>query len=115
MDKDELGKLRAKNESFEAAVKKAEERAAHFEKVLSEAQKQLVAQSEGRREAEARVAAALHALQGEISKAQTVRMAPADPPLAARHAEAAPVVKPVAQHVAAHAAAPRPGVSIVKK
>ena len=109
MDKEELGKLRAKNETLEAAVKKAEDRAAHFERMLSEAQKQLVSQSEGRREAEARVASALQALQGEISKAQTVRIPPAEA------APAAQAVKPVAQHTVAHAAAPKPGVSIVRK
>lgn len=101
MDKDELGKLRAKNEALDAALKKAEDRAAHAEKALGEAQKSLASQTEGRKEAEARVAAALQALQGEISKAQTVKV---------------PVSEvPAGKHAVAHAAAPKPAVHFVKK
>ncbi|HLF94931.1 MAG TPA: hypothetical protein VJB14_15800, partial [Planctomycetota bacterium] len=94
--------IRAKNEALEAAHKKAEERAAHAEKGLAEAQRSLASQTEGRREAEARVAAALQALQGEVSKSPTVKT---------------PVVeaKPAEKHAVAHAAAPRPAVNFVKK
>src|ERR1041384_6850790 len=104
MDKDEIGKLRAKNEAFEAAVKKSEEKAAHFERMFSEAQKQLVAQTEGRREAETRVAGALRPLQGEISKPPTVKIPPPDAAVGNRAAEPS-AAKPVVQHAAAHATA----------
>jgi len=102
MERDEIAKLRAKNEALEAALKKAEDRASHAEKSLSEAQRSLSSQTEGRREAEARVAAALHALQGEVSKTATVKV-PAV-------AEA-----PAGKHAVAHATAPKPAVNFVKK
>lgn len=102
MERDDLAKIRAKNEALEAAHKRAEERAAHAEKGLAEAQRSLASQTEGRREAEARVAAALQALQGEVSKSPTVKT---------------PVVeaKPAEKHAVAHAAAPKPAVNFVKK
>ncbi len=102
MEKDDLGKLRAKNEALDAAHKRAEDRATHAEKSLADAQRSLASQTEGRREAESRVAAAVQALQGEVSKAPTARL---------------PVVeaKPAEKHAVAHAAAPRPAVNFVKK
>jgi peptidoglycan hydrolase CwlO-like protein len=80
-------------------LKKAEERAVQAEKSLADAQSQLAEQTAGREESEARVAAALEALQGEgaapaaeapaarpaqkpLSEAVTRPMAPVPPPKA---------------------------------
>jgi hypothetical protein len=106
MEKDDLAKMKARAESSEAALKKSEERAAQAEKSLVEAQRSLASQTEGRREAEARIFGALQALQGEhVSKSATVKMPSAEPPAG----------KPAEKHATAHAAAPRPVINFVKK
>jgi hypothetical protein len=64
MATDENGKLKAKVHETAEALKKAEGRASQAEKALAEAQKALAAQSEGRKDAETRIAAALQSLQG---------------------------------------------------
>jgi predicted ribosome quality control (RQC) complex YloA/Tae2 family protein len=85
MANDENGKLKARVQELAEAVRKAEARAAQAEKSLLEAQKALASQSEGRREAEARIAAALQALQGPSVDAAVTRPVPqaAKPPVTA--------------------------------
>ena len=106
MEKEELSKLKARGDSLEAGLKKSEERAGHAEKALADARRELASQSEGRKDAESRIAGALHALQGEsISKAPTVRVPSADPVPG----------KPAEKHASAHATAPKPTINFVKK
>jgi hypothetical protein len=69
MATDENGKLKTKIQETVEALRKAEARGAQAEKSLAEAQKALAAQSEGRKDAEARIAAALQVLQGSSSAA----------------------------------------------
>lgn len=59
----ETAKLKMRVQELEGTVKKADEKAAHAERSLGEAQKQLAQQSEGRKAAEAKIAAVLKALQ----------------------------------------------------
>ena len=66
-DKEKLKKGLAQQTEF---LKKSEERAVQAEKSLAEAEKKLAEESEGRRSAEARVAAALEALRGEAAAAR---------------------------------------------
>lgn len=106
MATDEIGKLRAKSESLEASIKGAEERAKTAERTLTETIRSLSSQTEGRKDAEARISNALHALQGDgVSKAATVKVPAAEPPAG----------RPVEKHASAHAAAPRPVINFVKK
>jgi hypothetical protein len=106
MEKDELTKLKARADALEAGQKRAEERASHAEKSLAEAQRSLASQTEGRKDAESRVAQALQALQGEhVSRSATVRVPPAEPTPG----------RPAEKHATAHAAAPKPVVNFVKK
>ncbi len=79
---EEKARLKAGLGEMLAKHKTLEEKAAQTEKALAEAQKSLAAQGEARRGAEARVAAALHALQGEAAK--KVPAVPAVPPPAPR-------------------------------
>lgn len=60
---DENGKLKAKGQDLAAGLRKSEERAAYAEKSLAESSKALASEKEARKEAEARIAAAAHALQ----------------------------------------------------
>jgi len=106
MEKDELTKVKARAEALEAGQKKAEERAGQAEKALAEAHRSLASQTEGRKDAESRIAGALQALQGEhVSRTATVRVPSAE----------APAVRPAEKHATAHAAAPKPVINFVKK
>ncbi|HEX7900278.1 MAG TPA: hypothetical protein VF950_21095 [Planctomycetota bacterium] len=60
---DENGKLKAKAQELGAAGRKAEERATFAEKGLAESSKALAAEKDARKDADARIAAAAHALQ----------------------------------------------------
>jgi hypothetical protein len=60
---DENGKLKAKGQELTAGLRKSEERAAYAEKSLAESSKALAAEKEARKDGEARIAAAAHALQ----------------------------------------------------
>ncbi len=77
---DENGKLKAKAQELAALARKLEEKSAHAEKALAEATRSLASQTEGRKDAEARIAAALGALQGEAA----ARKAAASPPAVAK-------------------------------
>jgi hypothetical protein len=116
-------------------LKKAEDRAAQAEKSLADVQNQLVEQTAGREESEARVAAALEALQGEgaapaaeapaarpvqkpLSEAATRPMAPVPPPKAPDErspAAAAPASKPPAPQPPAPQQRPPGRFSFLKK
>ncbi len=104
MATDEVGKLKAKVHEYADVLRKSEARASQFEKSLHEAQAALKAQSDGRKEAESRVAAALQALQG----ASPVDSAVTRPvPSASRPPEAAPK--------AAAPAPARPAPAVIRK
>ena len=60
---DENAKLKARLPALEATQKKFEEKTALLERNLAEAQKSLAAQADARKEADARIASALQALQ----------------------------------------------------
>ena len=60
---DENGKLKAKVQELGAAGRKSEERAVFAEKSLAECSKALATEKDARKDAEARIAAAAHALQ----------------------------------------------------
>ncbi|MBI3857148.1 MAG: hypothetical protein HY293_15795 [Planctomycetes bacterium] len=87
-DKEKLKKgLSQQTEHF----KKAEERAAQAEKSLAEVQEKLVEETQKREEAEARVAAALEALQSDASPVKAA--APAEPAVP----KAVQVQKPISE------------------
>lgn len=60
---DENGKLKAKGQELAGSLRKSEERAAYAEKSLAESSKALAAEKDARKDADARIAAAVHALQ----------------------------------------------------
>ena len=62
---DENGKLKAKAQELAALARRLEEKSGTAEKGLADATKSLASQTEGRKEAEARITGALQALQGE--------------------------------------------------
>lgn len=106
MDKDELTKLRAKVEALEASLKRTEDRAVAAERNLAETTRSLSSQTEARREAEARISAALHTLQSEPAARAASGKTPS--------AEATPG-KPVERHASPPAAPPKPAVNFVRK
>jgi hypothetical protein len=73
---DENNKVKAKAQELASLARKLEEKANAAEKGLADATKSLAAQTEGRKEAEARIAGALQALQGEAPR-KPVAPAPA--------------------------------------
>jgi hypothetical protein len=60
---DENGKIKAKGQELAGSLRKSEERAAYAEKSLAESSKALAAEKDARKDADARIAAAVHALQ----------------------------------------------------
>jgi DNA repair exonuclease SbcCD ATPase subunit len=88
---DENGKLKAKAQELAALARKLEEKSGAAEKGLADATKSLAAQTEGRKDAEARISVALQVLQGE---------GPAKKPSPAgtAHPEAKPAAHPPAPH-----------------
>jgi len=110
-DKDKLKKALSQQTDY---LKKSEERSTQAEKSLAEVQKQLAEETEGREEAEGRVAAALEALQSDASPAKAVSematrpiQTPAPAPVRAAEEKAAPAE--AARPVPAKAPAGRPG------
>jgi predicted ribosome quality control (RQC) complex YloA/Tae2 family protein len=99
---EEHAKLKAKATEYAAAAHKNEERAAHAEKTLAETIKTATSQQEARKQAEARIAAALQALGGAAPAAPAPRPEPKAEAADAHPAPAGPPPLRLAQ--------PRPGI-----
>jgi hypothetical protein len=96
---EEHAKIKAKATEYAAAAHKNEERAAHAEKTLAETIKTASSQQEARKQAEARIAAALQALGGAAPAPRP------EPKAEAAEAPAAPAGPPPLR-----LAQPRPGI-----